>query len=190
MSGDHSRPDEHAAQEFLFHPFADIFPMMDEAALAELAADIKAESQREPIHLWQDQIIDGRNRYAACKLAGVEPIFKKIEFPGGDAEALAYVVSRNLKRRHLNAQQRADTIRKMRALPQWREASNVAIAKLIGVSEAVIREIHRRERSASLENWVYAGFVCPTNGLGLLHHLLWRLSKLKIRPFSWADQWH
>ena len=63
MSDDHSRPDEHAAQEFQFHPFADIFPMMDEVALAELAADIKAESQREPIHLWQDQIIDGRNRY-------------------------------------------------------------------------------------------------------------------------------
>jgi hypothetical protein len=33
-----------------FHPLADIFPMMDEAALAELAADIKAESQREPIY--------------------------------------------------------------------------------------------------------------------------------------------
>jgi ParB-like chromosome segregation protein Spo0J len=90
-----------------FHPLADLFPMMDEAALAELAADIKAESQREPIYLWQDQIIDGRNRYEACKRAGVEPVFKKIDFPGGESEALAYVVSRNLKRRHLTTLQRS-----------------------------------------------------------------------------------
>ena len=34
--------------------------MMDDEALAELAADIKAESQREPIFLWQGEIIDGR----------------------------------------------------------------------------------------------------------------------------------
>jgi hypothetical protein len=52
-------PDRHIASrgkrdrkrtEWSFHPLADIFPMMDEAALAELAADIKAESQREPIY--------------------------------------------------------------------------------------------------------------------------------------------
>ena len=110
-----------AAQEIdavAFHPFADIFPLMDEAALAELAADIKAESQREPIHLWQDQIIDGRNRYRACRIAGVEPIFKKIEFPGGDQEALAYVLSRNLKRRHLSVTQRSDVARRLANMRQ------------------------------------------------------------------------
>lgn len=71
---------ERERTEWPFHPLADLFPMMDETALAELAADIKAESQREPIYLWRDEIIDGRNRYKACKLAGVEPVFKKIDF--------------------------------------------------------------------------------------------------------------
>jgi len=84
-----------------FHPLANIFPLMDEAGLAELAADIKAESQREPIVLWQEQIIDGPNRYRACQIAEVEPVIKTIDFPGGEAEALNYVVSRNLKRRGL-----------------------------------------------------------------------------------------
>jgi ParB-like chromosome segregation protein Spo0J len=92
--------------EYEFHSFADLFPMLDEKALAELAADIKAESQREPIFLWQGKIIDGRNRYRACKIAGVEPIIKRIEFPGGEAEALGFVASRNLKRRHMNVPQR------------------------------------------------------------------------------------
>jgi len=91
-----------AMPDHTLHPLADILPMMDEAALAELAADIKAQSEREPIYLWQDQIIDGGNRFEACKIAGVEPVFKRIEFPGGEKEALAFVVSRNLKRRHLN----------------------------------------------------------------------------------------
>ena len=123
--------------------------MMDEVALAELAADIKAESQREPIHLWQDQIIDGRNRYKACQIAGVEPIFKRIEFPG-EQEALAYVVSRNLKRRHLNAPQRTEVIRRLRTLPQWRDASNVEIARQIGVSEATVRRAHSSEQVGGL----------------------------------------
>jgi hypothetical protein len=64
--------------------------------LAELAADIKANGLREPVGLWDGAIIDGRNRYKACKIAGVEPVFKGLDFPGGEAGALAYVVSRNL----------------------------------------------------------------------------------------------
>jgi ParB-like chromosome segregation protein Spo0J len=104
--------------------------MMDEAALAALAADIKAESQREPIFLWRDQIIDGRNRYAACKIAGVEPTFKRVEFPGGEAEALAYVLSRNLKRRHLTIAQRSVIAAKAATLKrgQTQDRSNTATA--------------------------------------------------------------
>jgi hypothetical protein len=150
------RTQQIASADIAFHPFADIFPMMDEAALAELAADIKAESQREPIYLWRDQIIDGRNRYAACQIAGVEPVIKRIEFPGGEQEALAYVLSRNLKRRHLNAPQRTEVIRRLRLLPQWRDASNVEIAKQIGVSEATVRRdlssTHDEDAPQAIEN--------------------------------------
>ena len=104
--------------ELAFHRFADLFPLLDDKALAELAADIKDQSQREPIFVWQGQIIDGRNRYRACKLAKVEPVIKRIEFPGGEAEALAYVVSRNLKRRHLFFQQRVEIAAKIANMRQ------------------------------------------------------------------------
>jgi hypothetical protein len=43
-------------------------------------------------------------------------VFKKIDFPGGEAEALAYVVSRNLKRRHLTVAQRSIIAGKIAAL--------------------------------------------------------------------------
>jgi ParB-like chromosome segregation protein Spo0J len=58
------------------HELADIFPMLDEPELAGLAADIEANGLRQPITLYQDQILDGRNRFTACRRAGVEPIFE------------------------------------------------------------------------------------------------------------------
>ena len=93
--------------ELGFHRLANIFPMMDEAALGELATDIAAHGLRETIKLWEGEILDGRNRYAACQFAGVEPVFKALEFPGGEQQALAYVLSRNLQRRHLSVPQRS-----------------------------------------------------------------------------------
>jgi hypothetical protein len=47
--------------------------------------------------------IDGRNRLAACKIAGVEPRFEKLN----GADPAAYIVSSNLKRRNLKKGQQA-----------------------------------------------------------------------------------
>ena len=47
------------ADEYDFHPIANLFPLMDDEALAELAADIKAHGLKEQIKLWRNQIIDG-----------------------------------------------------------------------------------------------------------------------------------
>ena len=85
------------------HPLAELFPLMEEQELAALAADIQANGLRTPILLFDDQILDGRNRYRACQLAGVEPVTS--EFAGEDP--LQFVLSANLHRRHLNESQRA-----------------------------------------------------------------------------------
>lgn len=85
------------------HPLADIFPMIAEADLKVLAADIAANGQVEPILLLEGKVLDGRNRQAACGLAGVKPIYA--EFGGSDP--LSFVLSKNLHRRHLSESQRA-----------------------------------------------------------------------------------
>lgn len=85
------------------HPLADLFPMMEGEAFSELVDDIKEHGLREPIVLLDNQILDGRNRLKACREGGVEPKFA--EYHGNDPTA--FVVSLNLKRRHLSESQRA-----------------------------------------------------------------------------------
>ncbi len=87
------------------HPAADLFPMMDGDDLKKLAGDIGENGLLEPVVLYEGQVLDGRNRLAACKLAGVEPKF--VELDGTLSSPALYVISKNLHRRHLTVSQRA-----------------------------------------------------------------------------------
>ena len=85
------------------HPAADVFPMLPDDELQELAADIKENGLREPIKVKDGVLIDGRNRLKACELAGVEPRFEELN--GESPES--YILSVNINRRHLTKGQRA-----------------------------------------------------------------------------------
>jgi hypothetical protein len=86
------------------HPAAAIFPMMSQQDLQALADDIKENGLREPVVLFDGRIVDGRNREAACKLAGVAATYREWESEGS---VVSWVLSVNLRRRHLTDQQRA-----------------------------------------------------------------------------------
>jgi len=87
-----------------FHKVSNLFPMMSKDEYEALKADISVNGQIEPIWIYQDQIIDGRNRYNACKELGVEPKFKTWS---GKGSLVEFVVSLNLHRRHLSSTQKA-----------------------------------------------------------------------------------
>lgn len=97
-----------------FHPFADVFPLIADADFDALVDDIKAHGLREKIWTYEGKILDGRNRFLACKTAKVEPQFR--EYKGNDA--LAFVVSLNVQRRHLTESQRAMAAAKIATLPK------------------------------------------------------------------------
>ena len=95
------------------HPAATIFPMLPEPQLRELAEDIRINGQRDPVILWRGQLLDGRNRWMACDRAGVEP---KIERRDNITDPVAFVVSVNIHRRHLDESQRAMAAARARTL--------------------------------------------------------------------------
>jgi ParB-like chromosome segregation protein Spo0J len=87
-----------------YHEAANIFPLMFGAEFEELKADIKERGLIEAIWLYDGKIIDGRNRYRACVAEGVTPSFREWD---GRGSLVSFVVSLNLKRRHLTSSQRA-----------------------------------------------------------------------------------
>lgn len=89
------------------HPLAALFPMMSDVELWDLAADIKANGLLHPIVRSVDGrvLIDGRNRYAACGMAGVTPAYD--DRIASEAEARALIVSANIQRRNITKSQQA-----------------------------------------------------------------------------------
>jgi ParB-like nuclease domain len=120
-----------------FHPLADIFPMLEEQDLKALAEDIKAKGLTEPITLYEAKVLDGRNRYRACDLAEVELRPDQFTQYKGD-DALGFVISKNLHRRHLNESQRAMIAAEIANMPQGfrSDQPSANLRKVISVPEA------------------------------------------------------
>ena len=84
--------------DLLVHEAAKLFPMLDNAELDELAADIAKNGQIEPIVVFEGKILDGRNRVEACRRLQVEPRVRELEACDSPTE---FVISANFHRRHL-----------------------------------------------------------------------------------------
>lgn len=122
------------AGRFPHHALADLFPMLGDAELNELSEDISARGQENPVWIFQGQIIDGRNREEACHRAGMTPRYS--EYKGDDP--LGFVLSLNLRRRHLTESQRAMVAAK---IVDWERGMNQATS---GSANLPTREAARR----------------------------------------------
>jgi ParB-like chromosome segregation protein Spo0J len=114
------------------HPLSEKYPLMDAEEFAAFKADLAAHGLKNPIWLFGGQVLDGRNRLRACLELGIDPAFA--EFEGSEAEAVAFVDSQNLHRRHLSRAWRQQRVREMRELG----LSTWVIAQQVGCSQATV----------------------------------------------------
>jgi len=93
------------------HPVADLFPLITGDELDKLVKDIKTNGLIDPIVLTSDGLIaDGRNRYRACEKAGVDLRFSTLD---PTVSVTEYIISKNLRRRHLDVGERAMIAKEM-----------------------------------------------------------------------------
>lgn len=152
-----------------FHPYADIFPLLDGLERDEFAEDIRMNGLRDPIVVLDGSIIDGRNRYLA--LVGLveggetlgagwgphagEPMSIEDLAPDAkwcrrygedDGDPLAFVISKNLKRRQLDDNQRAMVAAKLATMRRGSNqhspsggTSQANAAKVLNVSKRAVQ---------------------------------------------------
>lgn len=134
-----------------FHPIADIFPLMNDEELRQLTADIEMHGQREKIIVFDNRIIDGRNRFLACERLGIET--EVFIYEGDESRILDFVVSLNLHRRHLSESQRALVAARLASMERGRPQKNPSIEGLLSQKQAAEKlnvSVASVERAASV----------------------------------------
>jgi hypothetical protein len=156
------------------HPAAELFPRMTPEELRALGEDITANGLMSPIVLWQPdlnspaKLLDGRNRLDAVALVRRQPV--RIEPLGGvkrwrivlrdsreiggadrvivldkSVDPYAYVISANIHRRHLTAEQKRELIAKLiKATP---EKSDRQIAETVKASHHTVGAVRSKMES-------------------------------------------
>jgi N6-adenosine-specific RNA methylase IME4 len=144
-----------------FHPLAELFPLIEGADFDALVEDIREHGVRDPIVFHESKVLDGRNRYRALvhlsetgevlgrgwgHRAGHCLTDSELSPPHMwfirynetfEGDPLAWVISKNLKRRHLDESQRAMVAAKLSNLGRGRPGKEPApdyIPQIHGIS--------------------------------------------------------
>lgn len=125
-----------------YHEYANIYRMLPEKELQALADDMKAKGQLLRITSYEGKILDGRNRYRACKIAGIEP---SIEAYTGD-DPLGLIASLNDHRRHDSDNERALVGARMANLQKGGDGGSTVTDSPDGLSRPAVTQ----ERAAEL----------------------------------------
>ena len=173
-----SHQDPHPAMKP--HPLSEIFPMLEGEELQALADDIKANGLRDPVVLHEGMILDGRNRWAACRRLRMKQV-ETVQFDGADP--LAFVLSKNVHRRHMTVSQRAMLAAKLVTVRQGQrtdlaelpatlpEVDQAKAAELMRVGERTVRDakaVQERGTAAEVEA-VRTGTETVTRAAKIIH---------------------
>jgi hypothetical protein len=136
-----------------FHPATSIFPPMEGAEFDALVADIKANGLHEPIVAYDGKVLDGCNRLRACEAAGVKVQSWQWRHLNSDNDKLdpaAWVISANLHRRHLTAEQKRDVIAVL--IKTYPEKSDRQIAEMVRASPTTVGTVRRELEPSTVQS--------------------------------------
>jgi hypothetical protein len=149
------------------HPAADVFPMMSDEELAKLGEDIKANGLKSrPTFIATDgkamipkylTLLDGRNRLEAMERAGLELPDKPRHVLPHYQDAVAFVISANIRRRHLTKLQQAKLI----------AAAHKAAAEASPQVEEVPKKRHVKGKPGSQKDELKAAIVADAAKHGI-----------------------
>jgi len=147
------------------HPAADLFPMMSDDELDELGQDILKNGLRQPIVVCRTSakqnrplmLLDGRNRLEAVARSAW-PLAKKKKWirqalvgshqADYEDDPYTYVISANIRRRHLSSEQKRELIDRLLAADPSK--SDRQIAKLARADHKTVGKV-RSEKQATGE---------------------------------------
>ena len=89
------------------HAATKLFPELEGNEFDALVNDIRRNGQKQPILLFDGQVIDGRNRMRVCKILKIKPITEEIDTD----DPLGFVMSLNYHRRHLRSHEKGAALR-------------------------------------------------------------------------------
>lgn len=189
--------------ELKSHPLADLLPMMSDAELQALAEDISKNGLRDEIVLFEDHVLDGRNRLAACKLTNEPPRYRTFN-PKSEGSPLDYIVSKATHRNMNDSQKACAAVNVMDVFsaqgkermsaggkgvalaPPLREKSRDQAGALFGVSGRYIQDAKLlKEKAPELFKHAFAGRQ-PLSQLKRAYQRSLKLSDLKTKAKTHA----
>lgn len=131
------------------HPYTELLPRR--ADVDDLALDIAHNGQREPVWLYEKQIIEGRVREQACLQLGIQPQYKEWVL-SHDSEPLDWMVRRYVEQHNPTELERLNLAAAV--LPYYREmpgSTETALSRATGISHRKARALNWLEQVDKLE---------------------------------------
>jgi hypothetical protein len=133
------------------HPAAELFPRMSEDELHALGEDIKKNGLANRPVVWRapdgtEYLLDGRNRCDAMEMAGIQFLndqgARLLPWDETKIDPYVFVISANIHRRHLTAEQKRELIAKL--LKAQPEKSDRQIAATVRVSPTTVGTVRAK----------------------------------------------
>jgi hypothetical protein len=137
-------------QDYTFHKLSAIFPRMGSKQREPFVEDINKHGLRDPICLYEGEILDGRERYEACK--AVAYTFDERDFftLSSEDDPIDYLISHNLHKRHLTESQRGMVAARLATLKLGANQHNKQGTSIEGASKLLSVSTATTERAKAV----------------------------------------